>query len=171
MQEFNVLIVDDDKAYLNMICTFFQSLGMDTTCVGSGKEAIKEIKDKPFNVIFTDFQMPEINGIELALKVRSMVPEVPIFLFTAYPTPAMEDAARQFGISRVISKGYPLKDILAIALEEKMKQESKVKMRSEEMGEKEDAEKAWVCPKCGARFKGWSMINTCSKCGYTEEKA
>ena len=119
MKEFNLLVVDDNRIYLDMVKELFEYAGLKVLCADSGEEALEMIKEKPFGLIFTDFDMPQMNGIELAGRIREMVPDARIVMITSDPSPEITTLAMRAGISRVTSKPYELKHILDIIDEEK----------------------------------------------------
>lgn len=119
MREFNLLVVDDDRIYLNMVKELFEYAGLKVLCADSGEEALKMIKEKPFGLIFTDFDMPRMNGIELTGRILEMAPDARIVMTTSDPSPEITTLAMRAGISRVTAKPYNLKDILDIIDEEK----------------------------------------------------
>ena len=65
-----ILVADDDvllRKLLNDLLTFY---GYDVDCVSNGKEAIALIETDSYDILITDYLMPEMNGIELIKKVR-----------------------------------------------------------------------------------------------------
>ncbi len=119
MSEFNMLVVDDDSRYLNMIKLLFEYAGLKVFCTEKGDEALKMIKEMPFSLILTDFNMPGMNGLELARKIRKILPDTIIVMITSDPSPEITARAMRVGISRVTAKPCKMKDILDIIDEEK----------------------------------------------------
>lgn len=67
-----ILVADDDvllRKLLNDLLTFY---GYDVDCVSNGKEAIALIETGSYDVLITDYLMPEMNGIELIKKARDI---------------------------------------------------------------------------------------------------
>lgn len=114
MREFNLLVVDDNRIYLDMVKLLFEEAGLKVACADSGEEALKMIKETPFGLIFTDFDMPRMNGIVLARRIREMVPDACIVMITSDPSPEITTLAMSAGISKVTSKPHELKQILDI---------------------------------------------------------
>jgi PAS domain S-box-containing protein len=78
-----VLYVDDEPDLLELSRIFLErsgSLSVDTA--GSAAEALQKLKYAPCNVIVADYQMPEMDGIELLKKVRASIGNIPFILFT-----------------------------------------------------------------------------------------
>ncbi|MGZ9899063.1 two-component sensor histidine kinase BarA [Shewanella gaetbuli] len=82
----SVLAVDDNVANLKLIDTLLQELVINVTTAPNGEEAIKNCQQKNFDLIFMDIQMPGIDGIRAAQKIRrdSMNRHTPIIAVTAH---------------------------------------------------------------------------------------
>lgn len=69
------LVVDDNPINVKVMCRMISSSASNVTCDGvhSGKEALTKIEENhEYDVIFLDWQMPEMDGIECAKKIRAM---------------------------------------------------------------------------------------------------
>ncbi len=55
---------------------------IEVEAVGSAVEAVERLKDDRYDVIVSDYVMPEMDGISFLKWVRSLEPEVPFILFT-----------------------------------------------------------------------------------------
>src|SRR3972149_4863586 len=109
MREFNLLVVDVDRIYLKMIELLFKEAGLKALCVDSGEEALGIIKEKPFGLIFTDYHMPGMNGLELAGRALEIAPDARIVMTTSDPSPEVSTMGIRAGISKVTTKPYNLK--------------------------------------------------------------
>jgi CheY-like chemotaxis protein len=97
-----VLIVDDDAAIRRTLKTNLERLGMSVLEASNGMEAwtlFQETRGTTALVI-TDIRMPKMNGIELALKLVRVQPNLPVILLTGSP----EDLRRARGLLPVIEK-------------------------------------------------------------------
>ncbi|MEK7850945.1 MAG: response regulator [Deltaproteobacteria bacterium] len=119
MREFDLLVVDDDMRYLKMIKSLFEHEGLKVLCVDSGEEALRMMKEKPIGLIFTDYHMPGMNGVELAGKIREVIPEARMIMTTSDSSPEVTALAMKAGISKVTPKPCKLKEIQDIISEEK----------------------------------------------------
>ncbi|MGD9249542.1 MAG: response regulator, partial [Desulfobacteraceae bacterium] len=70
MDDYRILFVDDDKDILMMVEQYLQMQGYDITTVNSGLKALDLIREKDVHIIFTDYKMPEFNGLELLAAVK-----------------------------------------------------------------------------------------------------
>jgi CheY-like chemotaxis protein len=76
-QDLKILVVDDCSASRRIISKYLESFGCDVSQARDGKTALEMLQDDHsakvnFDLIITDYRMPEINGHELARKVRAM---------------------------------------------------------------------------------------------------
>jgi PAS domain S-box-containing protein len=114
-----ILVVEDDSLVAELAAGMLGELGFEAEVAHSAKEALDRLSggDKP-KLVFTDIVMPGgISGIELARKLRSRFPELPILLTTGYS----EQVAGSHGFP-VLQKPYEL-DSLAAALTNVLKRE------------------------------------------------
>ena len=80
-----VLIVDDDVLILMNSVEMLEDLGYGVTSANSGAKALKILEaDTMYDLLITDFSMPRMNGLQLAMAVRAFLPKLPILLATGY---------------------------------------------------------------------------------------
>ena len=70
----------------------------------NGREGIQKALELKPDVIVLDFQMPDMDELEVATVLRQRMPDVPRILFTLYADAVTESSARSFGITAVIDK-------------------------------------------------------------------
>jgi two-component system, chemotaxis family, chemotaxis protein CheY len=83
---FKVLIVEDSTASREFIASTIEQIeGLETICTGSGFEALKLLPRHRFDLIITDINMPDINGLELInfVKKNPNYRETPLIIVTA----------------------------------------------------------------------------------------
>ena len=84
MADKKILIVDDDEAIINMMKLAFSRAGYDVVSAESGKQALKILQQENIHVIFTDLNMPDMNGIELCREIREHMPMAMVFAVTGF---------------------------------------------------------------------------------------
>jgi CheY-like chemotaxis protein len=67
-----ILVADDDVLLRKLLSELLTFYGYDVECVSNGKEAIALIETGGYDVLITDYLMPEMNGIDLIKKVRDI---------------------------------------------------------------------------------------------------
>eukprot|EP00913_Durusdinium_trenchii_P023464 g22042.t1 len=106
-----VLVVDDNSSNRNILERILAGWGMNPVVVGCGKSALGLLKDAvaeshPFDLLLTDGQMPEMDGLMLTEKIRNH-PEIaatPVILLTSGPTIELADRCRALNIAARLPK-------------------------------------------------------------------
>ena len=82
MQRYNILWADDEIELLKPHILFLNQKGYDITPVTSGAEAIDEVENTNYDVIFLDENMPGMSGLETLSKIKSTQPNIPVIMIT-----------------------------------------------------------------------------------------
>lgn len=121
----NVLIVEDSKAIRSMIRVSLEETGgYFFVEAGNGFEALRTLPTRPFDLIITDINMPDINGLELIGYVKSNPAYCAIPLIIVSTEKSEEDKKRglALGAAGYIIKPFTkeqLQDMVANVLKEK----------------------------------------------------
>jgi DNA-binding NarL/FixJ family response regulator len=100
-----VLLVDDNSLVRRTLRRIFETSGFEVCGeLGDGNQAVKEAPILKPDLIVLDLSMPGLNGLEAAPLLRRLLPDVPIILFTIYPSMAIQRNAQIAGVTSVISK-------------------------------------------------------------------
>jgi putative nucleotidyltransferase with HDIG domain len=81
-----ILFVDDEESILDVSSEYFQRQGYRTLTARTGVDALKILAEEAVDCCFTDINMPEMNGLELAEKIRSHDNTTPVIVMTGYPS-------------------------------------------------------------------------------------
>jgi len=114
MNTCSILIVDDDELYLTLVKSIVEKAGVKACYATSGKEAVAILKGGLFATLFTDLQMPGMNGYELALTAKGLHPEIDIVMITGSDSPDLPRLAGLAGISKVMAKPVGAAQIRAL---------------------------------------------------------
>jgi len=100
------LIVDDSELVRKSLRTVLQANPAWEICgeARDGETGVELFKSLHPNIVILDFQMPGINGIETARRMKEIAPAVPIVLFTQHASTDLEKHAKEAGIRSVVSK-------------------------------------------------------------------
>ena len=82
--EAKVLLVDDEKEFLESMSERMRLRGMDVTTASSAKEALAYIESDVFDAVILDFQLPEMDGMAVLKKIKAKHPEAQIILLTGH---------------------------------------------------------------------------------------
>lgn len=100
----NVLVIDDQQDYLNTMSFWLRTKGYEVKTATSGREGIEEIKKGKANLVFLDFKMPGMNGLETLEKIREFNKSIPVVMVTAYADDAIMNETKRYNISGFFSK-------------------------------------------------------------------
>lgn len=82
MQKYQILWADDEIDLLKAHIFFLEQKGYEVTAVNSGIEALEEVENRHFDVIFLDENMPGKTGLEVLVEVKKMKPTIPVVMIT-----------------------------------------------------------------------------------------
>jgi CheY-like chemotaxis protein len=100
-----VLVVDDEKLVCDAVKLLLEFDGHRVQAVGSGKEALSVLGDQEFDLVMTDYNMPEMKGDQLAATIKGLKPNLPVVMITAYP-----ELVPPF-VQCVVTKPFRLEDL------------------------------------------------------------
>lgn len=110
--EAKVLIVDDNITNLKVAEGLMRPYNMKIITAESGKEAIKALKAKDYDIVFMDHMMPEMDGVETTRFIRSMEGEyyknLPIIALTANAVNGVKEKFLQSGFNDFVAKPIEL---------------------------------------------------------------
>ena len=107
-----VLIIDDEKDFLDIIAERIHARGMDVSTTTSAEDAIHMVEEKSYDVIIMDFMMPGMNGFQTLKAIKEKKPEVQIILLTGNVLEENRIEAKKLGALDVIEKPPDLKDLI-----------------------------------------------------------
>ena len=85
MPKRKILLIDDEKKFCQMMKQRLEHQGVyDVTIAYSGPEGIACASNTTFDLVITDFKMPEMNGAEVVKALKTMQPALPVLLFSIY---------------------------------------------------------------------------------------
>lgn len=108
----NILIVEDDMPSIRYYETLLKNSGADVTIFHTGKEFVDYVTktDKKIDLVFMDFLVPLINGIECIKILRKVRKTTPVIMITAYSSEQAKTEAYIAGCNEYVLKPvYPEK--------------------------------------------------------------
>jgi CheY-like chemotaxis protein len=81
--------------------------GWQTVTAADGLEALAELENQSFDLIVTDYQMPNMDGLEFVAAVRQKLPEIPVVLVTGSSSDELQTQAQNLGVFCVLDKPVP----------------------------------------------------------------
>ena len=77
-----VLVVDDDSIVRCFLQTYLEECGYAVETAANGREALRKLEQAGYDVVVTDYSMPEVNGLALLHHIRQHHPSVPAVMIT-----------------------------------------------------------------------------------------
>ena len=110
-----VLVVDDERVIADTLATILNQAGYDASAVYSGIVAVERAKSVKPSLVISDVVMPDMNGIEAAIKIRAALPSCKILLFSGQASTAdlLEEARQQGHEFEILAKPIHPQDLLA----------------------------------------------------------
>ena len=105
----HVLIVDDSRIMRQIIRRSLTKAGfqeLEITEAANGVEALKGFHQQKPDLILSDWNMPEMDGMDLLQAIRQMDPNIPFGFITAQSTTSLRESARYYGAHFLISKPF-----------------------------------------------------------------
>ena len=131
MDYFRVLIVDDEKPFVDTLVNRFNKRNIDATGVFSGEEALELMKEKLFDVVILDIKMPGgIDGIETLREIKKIQPLAEVLLLTGHASVETSIEGMKLGAFDYVLKPIKLEELLtklAAAFEKKDAHDQKIR--------------------------------------------
>lgn len=110
----NILIVDDEQSYRQLLSLVFESDGHIIRTAMNGREALELLSSEPADVIISDVKMPDMDGIEMLRAVRETQPDLGVILMTAFASVQTAREAFKLGADDFIQKPFDVEELKLI---------------------------------------------------------
>ncbi|MDQ3132987.1 MAG: sigma-54 dependent transcriptional regulator [Acidobacteriota bacterium] len=110
----NLLIVDDEQSYRQLLTLVFEGDGHHIRTAANGREALTMLEEEPADVIISDVKMPDMDGIELLRAVREFLPDTGVVLMTAFASVETARNAFKLGADDFIQKPFDVDELKII---------------------------------------------------------
>jgi DNA-binding NtrC family response regulator len=124
-----ILFVDDDRAILELVREYLAEVGYRVEVVDNGVKALEMIKDTPFEIVFTDIKMPDIDGLELLSAIKEYRPETEVIIVTGHGSMESAIKAMKFGSYDYLQKPFKL-NVLKIIIDRIVEEKTSSRKRS-----------------------------------------
>ena len=126
-----VLVIEDDVEYGQMLQDALQHFGYQVHLTFSATGGLDIIREQPVDIVLSDVNMPGMNGIELAKKIMGMYLDIPLVLITGVNDLSLVKKALKLGVTDYIVK--PIKvDELPILIERNLERKRLEQQRIQE---------------------------------------
>jgi len=105
MQKEKLLIIDDEERLRNLLARILQLEGYDVLVASTGKDGLKKLQQDNIPVVISDVKLPDYNGIDLTLQIKSTWSATEVIVLTAFGTINDGVKAIKSGAFDYITKG------------------------------------------------------------------
>jgi two-component system response regulator HydG len=116
-----VLIVEDEKSMGDMLTTDFRLRGTDSKWCANADEAMRALKQRDYDVVLTDINMPGASGLQLCDQITRDYPEIPVVVMTAFGSMDTAVSAIRAGAYDFVTKPVEM-ELLALTINRAVKQ-------------------------------------------------
>ncbi|MHC4533126.1 MAG: PAS domain-containing sensor histidine kinase [Planctomycetota bacterium] len=108
-----ILLVDDEELIINSTSQILERLGFDIVAKASSIDALETFQEEPekFDLVITDQVMPNMTGTQLAEKIISIRPDIPVILCSVFPEDVCPEEVKRIGIKEFIAKPISMQKI------------------------------------------------------------
>ena len=101
-----ILIVDDNSAIRRYLRAILEQQETWRVCgeARNGGEALHKVLESSPDLIVLDYQMPDLNGVDVAKQISAMFPRIPILMVTLHLSRQLAEAAREAGVRGACAK-------------------------------------------------------------------
>ncbi|AUM11781.1 response regulator [Ketobacter alkanivorans] len=106
-QDLRIIAVDDNAANLKLLCALLEDLDVSVTACDSGIKALQQFEQREFDLVLMDIQMPVMDGVETARRIRSMEgrdKHTPIIAVTAHALASEKHTLLNSGMDDYVTK-------------------------------------------------------------------
>ncbi len=115
MKKGKILVVDDDQFFRSLYVEILEKGGFHVIAVSSGAEAIKVVREKDIDLVFTDLMMPDMNGQEVLEQTKQIDALIDVVVITGHGTIDSAIKALKTGASDYIRKPVNEDELLLTA--------------------------------------------------------
>ena len=109
-----ILLAEDNAVNQKLALRLFSLMGYRADVAGNGVEALEAVERQPYDVVFMDVQMPEMDGLEATRRIRAALPDSPrIVAMTANAMDGDREACLEAGMDDYVSKPIRIEELLA----------------------------------------------------------
>jgi len=108
-----LLLVDDERAFVDILANRFGRRNIDVTKTYSGSEAIQAVRQQDFDVAVLDLKMEDIDGIEVLKILKKMLPSLAVIMLTGHGSERAARAGIEHGAYDYLTKPCEFSELLA----------------------------------------------------------
>jgi DNA-binding response OmpR family regulator len=117
MKQYNLLIVDDEQRFVDMLARRLNLRGCNCEVCYRGREALDILKRKKLDLILLDLHLPDIYGTEVLTRLRKNDERTPVIIVTGHGTEKDRRECMQQGAYAFMHKPVGIDELMTILAE------------------------------------------------------
>ena len=111
-----VLVVDDEESLALLLKRTLELDGYQVSTAHNGLEALKLLREQPFDLVITDYMMPDMDGLEMIRQMKSddNLRHVKVIMLTVSDFKDTLDEALALGVDDFVTKPFDFQEILSV---------------------------------------------------------
>lgn len=114
MKQYDLLIVDDERRFADMLAKRLNLRGCNCEVCYSGREALKVLKRRNFSLVILDLHLPDLYGSEVLRRIKKVSAEIPVIILTAHGTEKDRQECMKIGAFDFMQKPLVIENLMAI---------------------------------------------------------
>lgn len=107
----NVLLIDDDKALLTVVCELLDALGHNVVTAGEGVEALEKFDENRIDMVITDLGLPGMSGWDIAKAVKLRSANMPVMIISGWGAQIADSDINSRGVELVLPKPFTVSQL------------------------------------------------------------
>lgn len=113
MRKAEILVVDDEPVFANNMSRLLRTRGYPVAAVGDGRQALKALMEKGYDVMVLDLKMPVMDGIETLREMKRLPVSTEVLVLTAHGSMDTAFEAIEMGAFDYVTKPCEISDLVA----------------------------------------------------------
>lgn len=105
------MLAEDNIVNHRLTSTILESCGCEVDVVENGRDAVEKVKNGDYRIVFMDFHMPQMNGIEATKAIRKFNEKLPVIALTIIDSEEMREKCKKAGMNDFLGKPVTLQQM------------------------------------------------------------
>jgi len=114
MKKRNLLIVDDEEKFADMLARRLELRGCSCTVCFDGRSAMESLDEMDYLLILLDLRLPDLYGVDVLKQIRRIKPDIPVIIVTGHGTEKDRIACMDLGAHDFLHKPLEINTLMSI---------------------------------------------------------
>ena len=114
MKKRNLLIVDDEEKFADMLARRLELRGCSCTVCFDGRSAMESLDEMDYLLILLDLRLPDLYGVDVLNQIRKIKPDIPVIIVTGHGTEKDRIACMDLGAHDFLHKPLEINTLMSI---------------------------------------------------------